>query len=738
MNLLRIACLLLAALCVCTLGPWCWVMLGAAFGGAEEHRGSAGTKVSFPAFVLFPVGEIVAAPSLSFLSCGLAASRRYQPAAQGSAASPTWGSVVLLVIQHGAVIRDTAFPSPETEIPQSNADDSTSVSTLTSAFCHRGESSNAIYAYGKSIRSPLGWLVGTTADCVGTGQTPPLTQTKCALSPPETLRVPKTVSTSSSQVTSLQSSAPTANTAAKAMTSSVITGSMPSSTTAKQGTTKGTTVTTVQQTIAPTLAARNEVENTTSTAQVNATQLAQVNGTQATQNESVGAPSTKRWPLPPTTSPQKHTSSETSSLHMITLTEPSNVVVTESSPGNKKIQEDTIHYSSVILPVVITLIVITLTVFSLVALYRICHKKTPAGLLHARELLPAHLLRACGFGSCREKRDFCSSSACTEGFSSPGTVTTLMAQRQENGTEQKAIHYAYLVPVSAITLHCCSKGRTDQKQSLAASTHLHGKNISPSASASDGPKTLAAEPAACQAYMPFTSVPSTRATCGSLGEIAAAAFKSHKCSLERIKRNLRSMRNVAVPIFTPLRCNVGSTAFESDVLDPRGMPCTDQLGFASPASTSQHLLEVLGENDSRRKAPVPAPIASHLSWSPALPRALGKAGWQGTVASAGLCVSASLLLLASGINRACLAEAHASELKLQEPLWVPLGSLVLGVPRPEASLLPPTLNATEEPNLSEASHCACNGDKLPFSLSNLQPQSQVNQQNLDFKWLLTY
>ncbi|XP_068537917.1 endomucin isoform X9 [Anas acuta] len=161
------------------------------------------------------------------------------------------------------------------------------------------------------------------------------------------------------------------------MTSSVITGSMPSSTTAKQGTTKGTTVTIVQQTIAPTLAARNEVDNTTSTAQVNATQLAQVNGTQATQNESVGAPSTKRWPLPPTTSPQKNTSSETSSLHMITLTEPSNVVVTESSPGNKKIQEDTIHYSSVILPVVITLIVITLTVFSLVALYRICHKKTP-------------------------------------------------------------------------------------------------------------------------------------------------------------------------------------------------------------------------------------------------------------------------------------------------------------------------------------------------------------------------
>lgn len=40
----------------------------------------------------------------------------------------------------------------------------------------------------------------------------------------------------------------------------------------------------------------------------------QVNGTQATQNESVGAPSTKRSTLPPTTSPQKNTSpSETSS-----------------------------------------------------------------------------------------------------------------------------------------------------------------------------------------------------------------------------------------------------------------------------------------------------------------------------------------------------------------------------------------------------------------------------------------
>ncbi|KFV60171.1 Endomucin, partial [Tyto alba] len=34
-------------------------------------------------------------------------------------------------------------------------------------------------------------------------------------------------------------------------------------------------------------------------------------------------------------------------------------------------------FAGVILPIVITLIVITLCVFSLVALYRICQKKTP-------------------------------------------------------------------------------------------------------------------------------------------------------------------------------------------------------------------------------------------------------------------------------------------------------------------------------------------------------------------------
>ncbi|KGL76677.1 Endomucin, partial [Tinamus guttatus] len=38
-------------------------------------------------------------------------------------------------------------------------------------------------------------------------------------------------------------------------------------------------------------------------------------------------------------------------------------------------------FAGVILPIVITLIVITLSVFSLVALYRMCQKKTPGTLL---------------------------------------------------------------------------------------------------------------------------------------------------------------------------------------------------------------------------------------------------------------------------------------------------------------------------------------------------------------------
>ncbi|XP_068869261.1 endomucin-like isoform X2 [Aphelocoma coerulescens] len=49
----------------------------------------------------------------------------------------------------------------------------------------------------------------------------------------------------------------------------------------------------------------------------------------------------------------------------------------KSSSGNQTQTGSDIRYSNVILPIVITLIVITLSVFSLVALYKMCQKKTP-------------------------------------------------------------------------------------------------------------------------------------------------------------------------------------------------------------------------------------------------------------------------------------------------------------------------------------------------------------------------
>lgn len=52
---------------------WCWVILATRLDKQEEQWGSAGTKAAFPAFSLFPAGEIVAAPSLSFLSSAPAA-----------------------------------------------------------------------------------------------------------------------------------------------------------------------------------------------------------------------------------------------------------------------------------------------------------------------------------------------------------------------------------------------------------------------------------------------------------------------------------------------------------------------------------------------------------------------------------------------------------------------------------------------------------------------------------------
>ncbi|XP_009076544.1 PREDICTED: endomucin, partial [Acanthisitta chloris] len=93
----------------------------------------------------------------------------------------------------------------------------------------------------------------------------------------------------------------------------------------------------------------------------------QASGTQLAQNESLDASSTKGWALPSTVSAEKTTSAPGTSA----FGRPG------SSSGDKKEPESDIHYSSIILPIVITLIVITLSVFSLVALYKMCQKKTP-------------------------------------------------------------------------------------------------------------------------------------------------------------------------------------------------------------------------------------------------------------------------------------------------------------------------------------------------------------------------
>lgn len=76
-------------------------------------------------------------------------------------------------------------------------------------------------------------------------------------------------------------------------------------------------------------------------------------------------------------------------------------------------------------------------------------------------------------------------------------------------------------------------------------------------------------------------------------------FSISQCSLERIKRNLRSMRNVAVPIFTPLRCNVGSTALESNVLVSHVCGCgVNGAGKAGLEAGSAARCECLGTSQS--------------------------------------------------------------------------------------------------------------------------------------------
>uniref|UniRef100_A0A8C2T2R6 Endomucin n=1 Tax=Coturnix japonica TaxID=93934 RepID=A0A8C2T2R6_COTJA len=157
-------------------------------------------------------------------------------------------------------------------------------------------------------------------------------------------------------------------TTASTMTMSITTRY--NTTTSANATESTTQHTTAQQPAQVTTTARTESENTTN--------AVQVHGTQSAQNESLSATTTKMGTLTPTASLQVNTTaSGTSVLSVSTLLIPTDSGSTANSSEKTKALEDTIHYSSVILPVVIALIVITLSTFSLVALYRVCNKKTP-------------------------------------------------------------------------------------------------------------------------------------------------------------------------------------------------------------------------------------------------------------------------------------------------------------------------------------------------------------------------
>ncbi|XP_027667882.1 endomucin [Falco rusticolus] len=174
------------------------------------------------------------------------------------------------------------------------------------------------------------------------------------------IAVTKDVNLTTSQATTLQVPVLTAA-AVRATNESITTHSTPSSPNATQQITQGITT---QPPVKATTTATDKSDSTTNTTQASGTPLA--------QNESLGASTTMTSSF--TISLQKNTSAPgTSSLHVSSSTESK----TFDSPGNKKVPGSDIHYSNIILPIVIALIVITLSVFLLVALYRMCQKKTP-------------------------------------------------------------------------------------------------------------------------------------------------------------------------------------------------------------------------------------------------------------------------------------------------------------------------------------------------------------------------
>nr|XP_009687636.1 PREDICTED: endomucin isoform X2 [Struthio camelus australis] len=223
---------------------------------------------------------------------------------------------------------------------------------------------NSLTYLGHAIyhkQSPTSWCTITLVQTGSLQENNPTTKASCT-----TLTSISAEKTSASPVTTLQSPVPT-TTAREVRNESITSSATLSSTNATQQTTQGTTP---QPPVKTSPAAEDKSNSTTNTTQAYETQSA--------QNGSLGASSTKGPSLPPTTALQKTTfAPETSSLLVSSTADPASFGSSEKSSENKKLPEDTIHYSSVILPIVITLIVITLSVFSLVALYRMCQKKTP-------------------------------------------------------------------------------------------------------------------------------------------------------------------------------------------------------------------------------------------------------------------------------------------------------------------------------------------------------------------------
>ncbi|XP_074887915.1 endomucin isoform X2 [Buteo buteo] len=202
--------------------------------------------------------------------------------------------------------------------------------------------------------------------CVCTvGDGAPISSIRATTSTPTTKDVTEAASTSTLQSTLLQMSVLT--TENRTTNESITSDSTSSSPNATQQITQDTT------TKLPVKATTTTAEKSDST-----TNATQVSVTQLTHNESSDASSTTRQSFSSTVSLQKTTSAPgTSGLHVSSPTELTTLGSTGSISGNKNAAGSDIHYSSVILPVVITLIVITLSVFSLVALYRMCQKKTP-------------------------------------------------------------------------------------------------------------------------------------------------------------------------------------------------------------------------------------------------------------------------------------------------------------------------------------------------------------------------